>query len=212
MGLTLIATVTTRLKALLLAGPRTNPYGGAAGELSTFPSDPEFTEAGIEGDADVCRAIVETVGHPSAALFMVASPNLASGTIIPDNVGAVGDVLVDGVLSNLAESRSEILEIRSNAALYPNAGKWHFIEGGVLYHTGTNGVVYTPRFSKTNACQSPDIYTGAVVAAGMRYLMKDGADPNFFQYYANLFARQEAEIRGRQLVIPELVQYEKAAA
>ncbi|MBV9210666.1 MAG: hypothetical protein JOZ52_08560 [Acidobacteria bacterium] len=204
-----------RVIELLVAAGRAARYTAAVGDNSRYAVTQEITDAIIEADLIICRDIIETAGHPYAAQFMGVTGNLANGDLIPAFMGVVADVYVDDELSSLASSRDEILEIRANAALYPNVGAWHFIENSILYHTGTNGVVRRPVLARDNAaCQAHEAYEEADVVGAISLLAKDGAmsGDSFYQYHNGLFLGCRQMIRQKVLIVPEQTRYEKAAA
>lgn len=206
-----VNAVAKRVIELLLAAGRASRYTAVVGDNARYAVTQEILDAILEADANVCRAICETPGHPYAAAFVTPTGNLASGTIIPAYVGCPIDVTVDGEFSRLAESRAEILEILANPTLYPDVEAWHFIENSILYHTGTDGIVKHPAFTKTSACQAHESYQSADVAGAISLLPKDGGDDSFFDHWLKIYVGMEAQIRNRQLVISESEQYEKAA-
>lgn len=210
-----LQTVEKRVIAILLAGPRTDPYSdtvlGSNGQPATgrYQSDEEIERGCLESDSRVVTAIIETEGHPSAPLYYTTSGTLLNGAAITGHVGVNALVKVNGIPARAAKNMDQMLEVIANPTMYPVASRWFYIFGTILLHNGTGATVTYPTFAFTSACQSPDAYESAVVCGAVALLSKDGAASDFYSYYANLYARQEAAIRGQQLTIPEI---EKIAA
>lgn len=216
MAVTSLLKVRTRIISLLQAN-RLDPYSGSVGSGSSTNSryqvDQEFNDAILEADAVVCQAIIETSGHPYAALFLTASGNLVHGAVIPPYVGAIAKITVDGTPSRQTKSLAELLEVKANAALYPSAAFWHFIESNYIYNSGTNAVVYYPSFTKSTACQSHEMYEAAVICLTLALLAKDGAlTPEIYSEYAGYADKYLSMIRGKQETLPEIEQVERAVA
>ena len=219
MALTDTTRVTKRVDAILLASPLATPYSGSVlkvnGQPNTarYPSNDEILDAILEADAVVCTTIIQAPGHPFAATFFVTSSALANGDAVPAHVGVDGvNIVVDDIAARSANSRNEILEIRANAILYPDAAAWYWLEQGVLWHTGTSATIDYPDFSISTACQSPDNYEAAVIAGAVSLLMKDGGSSDYYSYYTELFAKQIALIAQQETIVPEVSQYEEQAA
>ena len=211
-----LAKVRARVISLLQAN-RLDPYSGTVGTGSSTNSryqvDQEINDAILEADAVVCLTIIETSGHPFAAQFLTSSGNLAHGTVIPAHIGTIAKVTVDGTPSRQTKSLTELLEVKANAALYPSATKYHFIESNYIYNTGTNAVVVYPAYVKTSACQAHEVYEAAVVCLAIALLAKDGSlTPELYSEYGGYADRYLGMIRGRQETLPELEQVEKAVA
>jgi len=205
----LLATLEKRVNNILLASPRTNPWSasviGSNNQPATqrYPTDEEIEQACLEGDARTCVAIIETEGHPQAPTFYTTS-TVASGAAIPGHLGVTALVTVDGSPARYAASMDQMLEVIQNPTMYPVASKWAYIFGNILLHNGTTGVVTYPTFTMTAACQAPDGYESVDVCNAIALLAKDGAASDYYSYYANLAARQEAAIRGLELTIPDI--------
>lgn len=211
-----LAKVRTRVISLLQAN-RLDPYSGTvgtgSGANSRYQVDQEINDTILEADSVVCLAIIETSGHPYAAQFLTSSGNLTHGTVIPAHIGEIAKVTVDATPSRQTKSLTELLEVKANAALYPSATKYHFLEGGYAYNTGTNVVVVYPAFTKTAACQAHEVYEAAVVCLTIALLAKDGSlTPELYSTYSEYADRYLGMIKEKQETIPELEQVERAVA
>lgn len=214
MAVTDIATVRKRVISLLMAN-RLSPYGGVVGTGSStnsrYQSTQEITDAALEADSLIVETIIGTAGHPYASQFMVESPDIATGGLIPAHTGVQGIVRVDGVVARLAGSQAEISEILANPTLYPNASKWYVINGNNIVHTGAVAKVTYPVFTPgTTVCQSPNVYESAVVAGAISLLAKDGSvTPELYGAMGQFFQRCLQMIAGMQTVLPPVEQAEQ---
>lgn len=205
-----ITTVRERVIAILIAGPQgagfTDTVIGSNSQPATgrYPDDEELNQAILEADARVITAIIETVGHPYAVAFYTTSGSLANGDSVPAHIGVNALIKVDGEPARLAASMNQLLEAKANPTLYPESDGWAYLENNTLFFIGTSATVSYPNFTMTSACQSPDAYESAVVCGSIGLLMKDGGKSDYYSYYATLYERQEAAIRGQEIVIPQI--------
>lgn len=205
----LLATLEKRVNNILLASPRTNPWSasvvGLNGQPATarYPTDEEIEQACLEGDARTCVAIIETEGHPQAPTFYTTS-TVASGAAIPGHLGVTALVTIDDSPARYAANMDQMLEVVANPTMYPVATRWAYIFGNILLHNGTEAVVTYPAFTMTSACQAPDGYESVDVCNAVSLLAKDGAASDYYSYYSQLALQQEAAIRRRELIIPQI--------
>lgn len=214
--------VRRRVVELLLAGGRSARYAGTVSAVdgnARFEVQQEITDAIIEADMAVCLAIIDTPGHPYRVGFMVASSSLANEDYIPAHVGADGVVKIDETGTGsfkdgiLAESKDDLLEALKYPALYPSVERFYWVEDSQIIHGGAAARVYYPSFTKNDSvCQAHEAYTSAVIAGALAGLIKDAVGDDFAAYYAKQFEAYLGMIRGRLLVIPEVQQFERAAA
>lgn len=212
--------IRKRVVALLLAN-RASPYAGTVGTGSStnsrYQSDAEITDAMLEADAQVCLARMSNPGDPFRETWMTVASGLANGDRIPAFTGAVGDVDVDAgsghVPAKYASSRMELIEIGDNPTLYPDADKYCFVEDGRVFHNAVNARVHYPSFIKSTVCQSPEADEAAVIAGTVSFLVKDGSSsPELFAAMAAYFQAYLAMLRGEEVLLPKVEQFERMAA
>lgn len=134
-----------------------------------------------------------TVGHPYRSSFMTPSGNLATGDLVPGEVGQHGKVLIDptgaGSFSKakLAKTHDHLLEVLHNPTLFPNVKRLYWIEDGCIEHTGSAAKVWYPSFTKNDAaCQAHELYTAGIMAGAIALLRKPGGDPTFYDDYERM--------------------------
>ncbi len=175
-----------------------------------YQSATEFDDTILQIDAQIILARVSNPGDPYAGQFIGASANIAHGGIVPAHIGAIAKITVDGTPSRQTASLAELIEVRSNPNLYPSAAARHFMEGGCLYITGTIGVVYYPTYTKTTACQAPDVDELAEVMGAIGALPKDGAiTPELFTNSWNYYTAYLQKLEGKDVILPEIEQVER---
>lgn len=198
----------------LLFVNRLSPYTGTVGTGSglnaRYQDANEFNDTILEIDSQIILARVSSPGDPYAGQFIGASANISHGGIVPAHIGFIAKITVDGVVSRQTTSLAELLEVKANAALYPNASAWHFMEAGCLYISGTVGVVYYPTYTKTAACQAPDVDELAEVMGTVGSLPKDGAvTPELYTTAMSYYMAYLQKLEGKDVILPEIQQIER---
>lgn len=202
-----LVLVRTQVIEKLLAGPDGARYTDALNpDNSDFEEIDELTDNILIIDGVVVNDIISTPGHPYRPFFMLPSAPLVSGDFIPATTGAVGDVQISiaGVFdyATLAKSRDEVLAMRRNAALYGGTSRYFYIEDGVIHITGDTAKVWTPQYTKTALCQSPEAYTDILVYGAVQFSHKYDMESEFFKKFYALFTTCRQMIKGGVEIIP----------
>lgn len=171
-------------------------------------------EAIFESDESVVLCIAETPGHWARASYLVVSSALTHGDEIPTHIGNIGQVLIDGVPGVHAPYEA-IIRYRENAensygsvahTVAPLAGYYAITEEDVIYFTGSSATVRLFNYTRTAVLQSPEVYTGAVVAGALATLIKEGGALDRAVYFGQLFGNYLQMIKANAKSIPVLAQ------
>lgn len=217
MGTVNDKVVRRRVIAMLFAN-RLTPYTdtvpeSGSGVNARYPRTQEFTDSILEVDALICQARASTPGDPYRSQWMDVTGPLVSGTIIPAHIGAKGNIEIDNgdgwIPARLANSREEMIEIINNPSLYSSLRA--FIEDNEILHNAKRARVRYPNFEKTDVCQAPDVDELAVVMGTLGSMPKDGAvSPEIYSVGAQYLQAYIAMIKGEQVMLPEVAQFERA--
>lgn len=208
----------------LLAAPRANRYPNplAIGQNADFPILQEIKDNALIIDQALCTDIISApAGHPYATNFMTPSKPLSNGDRVPPHIGSDGDVVVALTDTNkvykpseVAKSRGEILRMIDNETFYGGPSRFHFIEGGFLYHSGfqdsPSAKVYYPVFTKSSICQCPEAYTDVLLFGTVSLCEKIDMTDAFFQKYNGLYLAGRQMIKQGAEYIPPQEQLEQA--
>lgn len=176
----------------------------------------EIQKAILAGDAQVCLAICETLGHGYRSLFL-SDIEITHGAKLPDHIGPIEMLRIepyDGatLIAGIPKDADDIDSMRVNSNdLYDTvahdeedsslAGYFKII-GDEIRYTGFSAWALLANFTRTAACQSPEAYEDAVFSLAVMNLVKEGDSAPF----ANLFAQQGQQylglIRGNAMLIP----------
>ncbi|SRR6266404_1667407 len=219
MGVVLIANVKARVISALFAN-RLAPFSGTIPTPATnsrYQDVNEFNVAILEVDAMIVNARISNPGDEFRPTFITATGNLANGDFIPGHIGANGSLDIDSGSgfkpARYTKSRAELIAIRAHPALYPDAKEWGFIEDGQVYHNGNAGRIWRSTFTKTSACQAPDVDELAEVMGTLGSIPKDGAtQPEIYSTGASYFAAYLQFLRGEQVVLPVVESVERSLA
>lgn len=203
-----------------LNASRLSPYAG------TIPSPPsnsryqdvnEFNDTILMIDGMCVQARIDNPGDPYRPAFITATANLANGDFIPAHIGANGsvDVAIGATFgpARYAKSRAEMIAIQTHPLLYPDAKRWAFVEDGQIWHNGDAARVWRSTYTKTAACQSPEVDEYAIKCGTIAGLVKDGSvTPELYGQCGNYFAVYLQMIRGGNVILPEVVTVERQLA
>lgn len=215
-----LTTVKKRVVSILMAN-RLSPYSGAVGTgqstNSRYQSDVEIADAILDADSVICQARISNPGDPYRNTWMNTTADLASGSLIPPSIGALGGVEVKVgstyTPARFTSSKAEILAMRAHSALYPNAQNWAFIEDGMLFHNGDYGRVWRSTFTKSTVCQAPEQDEFAVIVGAVASLAKDGAvTPEIYQMSGQYFQVYLQMLRGESVALPAVETIENQLA
>lgn len=219
MGVCDIARIRKGVISALMAN-RLSPYAG------TIPSPPtnsryqdvaEFDDTILQVDAMVVHARISNPGDEYRPMFITATGNLANGDFVPGHIGANGNVDIDSGSgfkpARYTKSRAELIAVMAHPALYPDAEDWCFVEDSQIFHNGNAARVWRPTYTKTAACQSPDVDELAIKMGTLGSIPKDGAiQPEIYSAGANYFAAYLQMIKGEKVILPEVVAIERQLA
>lgn len=203
-----------------LQANRLSPYSGVIPSPPTnsrYQDVNEFNDTILMMDGMCVQARISNPGDPFRPTFITATGNLANGDFIPGHVGAVGSVDLDSGSgfkpARYAKSRAELIAIRSHPALYPDAASWCFVEDGQLFHNANAGRVWRSTYTKTSACQSPEVDEYAIKCGTIAGLVKDGAvTPELYGQCGSYFAAYLQMLRGENVTLPEVETVERQLA
>lgn len=203
-----------------LLANRLAPYSGVIPSPPTnarYQDVNEINDVALQVDATCVNARISNPGDPYRPNFVTVTGNLANGDFITPHVGANGSVDLDigaGFKpARYAKSRSELISIREHPTLYPDAANYCFIEDGQVFHNGNAARVWRSTFTKTAACQSPDVDELAIKMGTIGFLPKDGSvTPELYSTGANYFAAYLQTLRGEQVTLPEVEVIERQMA
>jgi hypothetical protein len=227
MAVTDLTTCQKMVMALTNSGPDDFSWSVNVGDErfgATGAASDQAKEAIFESDEAVVLAILETEGHWARPDFTADSSALAYLDEIPTHIGSTGDVKI--VVSNggvtvpgRPATVEEIFEWRTNlnnafGSLAHNAvgnaiAGYYSIKDNIAHFTGYTLTLKLATFTRTAACQSPNIYQNAVVVGALATLFpKEGSWLSKAQFYYAQQQRMLGEIRSNLAVAPVLEQYE----
>lgn len=171
--------------------------GTGSGDSSTIGAidDPKkfaysfLSNFALDADAENCRLICATEGHPLQKGFIGDSTALADGAVIAASGGGevyqVVNVKVDGTDAR-RKPVSYFKRLASDPLSRTTIGKYYDIEGGnVLRHNGTSAVCKLVRFLMSIAPQAPDSLRNATVSCLLSMATpKMGVDVEMASYFA----------------------------
>lgn len=213
----------TRIRKGVISALNANRLSPYAGTIPSPPSNSryqdvaEFNDRILQVDALIVLARISNPGDEYRPIFITATGNLANGDFIPGHVGANGSIDIDAgsgfVPARYAKSRAEIIAIKKHPALYPDAKEWAILEDGQIFHNGNAARVWRSTFTKTSACQAPDVDELAEIMGTIGFLPKDGSvTPELYSTGASYFAAYIQMLKGEQVVLPEVEVIERQLA
>lgn len=214
MPVVVIANVRIQAINLLLAN-RLAPNTDAVGGNSRYPVLAEFTSTILRVDGILVQARISNRDDPYRPSFMSVTANLADGDFIPGHIGVDGEIIIDPTGGGtfqpalMAKDRDEVEEMKAYPALYPTK-LWGVIEGGQVFHNGSAARVRYPAYTKTGACQAPEVDELAEILGTVGMLPKDGSvTPELYSNCANYFIAYEQRLRGVEVPLPEIQQIKR---
>lgn len=217
-----VADLTRIRKGVIsvLQANRLAPYSGTIPSPFTnsrYQDVNEFNDTILMVDALCIQARISNPGDEFRPTFITATGNLANEDFIPGHIGSNGSVDLDigaGFKpARYAKSRAELISIREHPALYPDAANYCFVEDGQLFHNANAGRVWRSTYTKTSACQSPDVDELGIKMGSIGFLVKDGSvTPELYSTGASYFAAYLQMLKGEQVVLPEVETIERQLA
>jgi len=186
---------------------------GAIDDPKKFPYSFLSNDA-LDSDAENCRLICSTKGHPLQKGFIVDSSALADGAVIAASGGgeifAIINVKVDGSDAR-RKPVSYFKRLASDSLSRTTIGKYYDIEGGnILRHNGTSAVCKLVRFLMSGAPQAPDSLRHATLANMLSVCSpKMGVDVEVASYFAQQWALRAQMIQSGAITVPEVIAYQK---
>lgn len=219
MAITVVDLTEARKRVALIlnAGPDDGTYATVSSEQMKY-ADGEVTDAILETDLEVVRAIVSTLGHGYRGYYLASSADLNYGDSIIAHPGKVGHVDIkvgsDYLAGILAPSLEAIQKWASDTTLHPVAtcrGRYYITEDFKVFFIGDKArVQFITDVVKTAACQSPIIYTATVIRGAVGLLGKDGVDMGMIQNYYAQFQRDLEIIGQGASAVPALDLFKRA--
>ncbi len=190
-------------------------------------SDNEIYTAIVETESELVRDICESY-HPMRDTFTALSATISHGGEVPERIGQIESIHIEPssaagfVLRGEKTTRTNIDLWRENQNSrfddvdHDQAGSklagYYALDGDTLYYTGLNAqamiATYDPDFA-TFALQIDEMFTSPLVSGAIMRLAKVGVPPELVRSYANLYARQRADIRQGLMGSPSLEQEQK---
>lgn len=226
-----LATVRGRIIQALNAGQAstwvTSLASVLAAEKDDRRSDTEIDKAILAADARVCSAICESSSNGYRPLFM-AEVVVTHGAELAEGIGPIGRPLIQPYMSaayvrGVPKSADDIDSYRLNTNdLYDSidhdqsgsslAGYYDFDPvSRVFSFTGLAAKVSLAVFTRTGACQSPEVYEDTVFGLALMSLPKEGDSAPFVNLIGQQALQQLREIKAgamevQPIDVPELAQ------
>ncbi|MGA9771667.1 MAG: hypothetical protein WBV94_21735 [Blastocatellia bacterium] len=186
---------------------------GTLDDAKKFPQG--FLDAmALDSDAETCRLLCGTPGHPLQKGFITSSSALGDDSVIAISGGGeifhVINVKIDGVDAR-RKPVSYFKRLTSDSLSRTTIGKYYDIEdNNVIRHNGTSAVLKVVRFLMSGAPQAPDSLRNASIACMLSMVSsKMGTDVEVASYFAQQWAMRAQMIRGGEIVVPPVIAYQK---
>lgn len=214
----IIATAEKRVTGILNAGPDDGSYATSTADEGKY-DDTEIRDAILEADAEICMAIISTLGHPYRSQYMTDVTGITYGQKLASRPGPLDTVEIQfadtiwhaGIPASSIDQIEKWKFNRSSKVNATTAQGRFFIDGDKFYYVGNSARILTPAdFAidySTPACQAPSIYTPAVVSGAVTKLLKDGSSvSDLSQIYGQHFRDSILLIRAGEEGIAKLEQ------
>ena len=185
-----LATLTSRAISALNAGTAST-YGTTIADDRRASG--EITAAILAADARVCRA---RGSNPQdellRPLLMTLSESIPHGGLIPEHLGPVDEILIkygagdSDYKAGKTDASLTLADIENWRSLGPtlygaahNASSsavsgYYLKRGNQLFYTGQDAKAYIATFTRSGACQAPDIDEDTVLGLALEDLIKEG--------------------------------------
>lgn len=186
----------------------------------------EISDKCDEAALMVLQAIAETEGNPHRSLLMNDSASIASGALIPDHIGPIGipkiqrfagdayraghPARIDDIEAWRADSAALIYAEKAYDQQGSPLAGYYNVMANELRYTGVDATVPIATLARAQIFIVPDEYEAVVIALATALCFKEGDPSGVAMYFQQLGMSGLQLIRGGAMVIPPVVEVQKA--